>query len=637
MDRIRNALKLTSCLLITLSCLSVPNVNAGGLLERITDGRAPFNLGSSEPEFLDPEIAFRFSQTSDQQGLLFNWEIANGYYLYKDRFKLSSQDTGVIARFTDMPAGEMKNDPEFGHVEIYRDQVTLNASINSTATPNAAVDIEVIYQGCAEDGICYPPIKKNVTIPKEFFADQPLNLNQNGVAAKLANTQSTSSGVLSADRLADQLKDRNLLSTVAIFFGFGLLLSFTPCVFPMLPILSGIIVGQKQPVSTGRAFRLSLSYVLAMAATYAIVGVIAGMFGHNLQATFQQPLWIIGFSIVFVFLALSMFGFFDLALPTSWQSKLDQISRAQTSGSYGGVAVMGVLSAIIVGPCVAPPFAAALLYLSHQGNPLFGGTALFAMALGMGALLLIAGTAAGSIVPRSGAWMEGVKHFFGVMLLGVAIWFLGRIVPGPVSLGLWSALFVISAVYLGALESVASRNVTGGNLGTGWLYLRKGTGLLALVYGITLLVGASAGGNDPLRPLAPFADAGSKNNHQLSFATIKSTEDLDTALGRAKNNNQFAMLDFYADWCIECKHLEKSTFGDQQVQAALGAMILLRADVTNNDALDQSLLKRFELFGPPAILFFEPTGAERRDHRVVGFLNADQFLRHLQTLTVNTQ
>ncbi|MGR8948263.1 MAG: protein-disulfide reductase DsbD [Gammaproteobacteria bacterium] len=621
---------------------------AQNLLDRLTGADSPKNLGQGQPAFLDPEEAFRFNAVAKANEVILSWNIASGYYLYKERFKLAVESSEVQASFVGMPDGEMKDDPEFGRVEIYRDFVEFSAKLVTNAAQAPQSFLLVTYQGCAEDGICYPPIKKSVAI----FANA--NQGQGALSPVLsdgARTPATkdvatfknsatgganSAGptALSADRLAAEFSGRNVFSTIAIFFGFGLLLSFTPCVFPMVPILSGIIVGQKQPVTTARAFRLSLSYVLAMAATYAVVGVIAGLFGHNLQATFQQPGWIIGFSVVFVILAMSMFGFYNLELPRCWQTKLDEISRSQTGGSYIGVAIMGVLSAIIVGPCVAPPFAAALLYLSHQGSPLIGGTALFSMALGMGALLLVVGTAAGRIIPRSGGWMEGIKHFFGVLLLGVAVWFLGRILPGPIILAMWAALFVISAVYLGVLEPVdiSEQASTHAFSGRGWALFKKGIGVLAIVYGVVLLVGASAGAIDPLKPLAPLAATRASQDSELTFIAIKSVDDLDHAVARAKAQGQLVMLDFFAEWCVECKHLEKNTFGNDGVQLALTDVMLLRADVTANDAVDQALLRRFELFGPPAVLFFDETGSEKREYRIQGFLGPQKFTAHLNAL-----
>ena len=639
---------VASLLLLLCVCLIPQYVMGQNLLERLTGGEGPLNLGQGQPEFLDPEEAFQFFAEVDDAKIALSWDIAPGYYLYKERFKVTASQVGTSVIFTDMPAGEMKDDPEFGRVEIYRDRVELAALVSNDATKAIDTSVEVTYQGCAEDGICYPPIKKPLAVKVSTTPgtkNLPAPMQDADVAAQsIANNFSPTTGiksngndmpgpaVMSADNLAAGLSERSLISTIAIFFGFGLLLSFTPCVFPMVPILSGIIVGQKERVSTPRAFRLSLTYVVAMATTYAAVGVIAGLFGHNLQATFQQPGWIIGFSIVFILLALSMFGFYNLEMPASWQNKLDEVSRSQSGGTYLGVAIMGVLSAVIVGPCVAPPFAAALLYLSHQGSPLVGGVALFSMALGMGALLLVVGTAAGGIMPRSGGWMDSIKHFFGVLLLGLAIWFLGRILPGPLTIALWAALLIITAVYLGVLEPVAKTVDASNNMMRGWALFKKGLGMVAMVYGVVLLVGASAGANDPLKPLAPLAGARQSAHADLNFATIKSVEDLDRAITAASSAGKPVMLDFFAEWCVECKHLEKTTFGDRGVQLALTNFVLLRADVTANDDTDQTLLKRFELFGPPALLFFDPVGAEQREFRVQGFLGPDKFAAHLSAL-----
>ena len=610
--------------------LMAPGIASGqNLFDRLVGESSPRNLGAGQPEFLDPEVAFRFFHQDKGDAIELSWDIAPGYYLYRDRFKLSPQSQNTVAEFAGMPGGEMKDDPEFGRVEIYRDHVTFDAILKSAQAPLDGQTLTVTYQGCAEDGICYPPIKKTIAVGDGQgiapTAQRVAGLTtQSGLPDKLSVTREaprSASAVMSADELAAKLDGQGLFTTMVVFFGFGLLLSFTPCVFPMVPILSGIIVGQKSPVTTAKAFRLSLSYVLAMAATYALVGVVAGLFGHNLQASFQQPQWIIAFSIIFVLLALSMFGFYNLELPQAWQTKLDQLSRSQTGGSYLGVGVMGILSAIIVGPCVAPPFAAALLYLSHQGSPLVGGLALFTMALGMGMLLLVVGTASGKVVPRSGAWMESVKHFFGVLLLGVAIWFMARILPGPVIVAAWAALLIVSAVYLGVLEPLDQRQeaTPGSYQPRGWLFLRKGCGAVALVYGVILLVGASSGAVDPLKPLAPLVNGGAEKHTELAFISIKSVEDLEQAVTNAERDGQRVMLDFYADWCIECKHLENDTFADRQVQLALGDIVLLRADVTANDQIDQALLKRFELFGPPAVLFFDSRRCGRQGVSRAGF------------------
>ena len=636
---------LISFLLTALMCLQI--VHAQNLLERLGaltggDRLGPQNLGQSGPEFLDPEQAFVFSHEIRSSGVVeFSWQIAENYYLYRDRFEIgvddpkSPADAQFAAKVGDLifEAGEIKDDPEFGRVEVYKHQTSVVAPIQVSTGPGASniLTFNVTYQGCLEDAICYPPIRKKVVFDRQDLLSTKGALNGSEPLAEIpvvAPSQSptgTSSSIVSADRIASQLQQQGLISILALFFGFGLLLAFTPCVFPMVPILSGIIVGQKQPLSTARAFRLSLIYVLAMAATYALVGVLAGLFGHNLQASFQHPASIIIFSTVFVALALSMFGFYEMRLPSTIQNRLDNLSRHQQGGSYSGVAVMGVISAIVVGPCVAPPLAGALLYISHQGSALVGGLALFFLALGMGAPLVVVGSSAGKLLPKSGQWMEQVKKFFGVLLLGLAIWFLERILPGPMTLLLWAALFIISAVYLGALDALGGQSAS-------WRHFRKGLGLIALAWGAVLLVGVSVGASDPFRPLSPLLNTAAVQTKHLDFIAVKGSQGLDQAIADARASGRIAMLDLYADWCIECKHLEKQTFTDEQVQASLSKMVLLRADVTDNDPQDQQLLKRFELFGPPALLFFGKDGEELRRSRVIGFLGPQEFNQHLLTI-----
>ncbi|MEA3405626.1 MAG: protein-disulfide reductase DsbD, partial [Pseudomonadota bacterium] len=368
------------------------------------------------------------------------------------------------------------------------------------------------------------------------------------------------------------------------------------------------------------AFVMSLVYVLAMSVTYTVAGVLAGIFGENLQVAFQNP-WIIGtFSAIFILLAFSMFGFYELQLPGKLQTKLTNLSNKQEGGTLAGVAIMGFLSALIVGPCVAPPLAGALIYIGQTGDALLGGTALFAMSMGMGLPLLLLGTSAGKLLPRAGAWMDNVKAVFGVMLIGIAIWMAERIVPVEVTLISWSLLFIVSAVYLGAFESTAGKS--------GWLKLIKGLGLALALYGTMILVGLLGGGKEMLQPLKVFQGGGSAQHQSehLTFKTIKSFEDLEAELAKG----QPVMLDFYADWCISCKEMEALTFTDKNVQTALIGVTLLQADVTANDATDKALMKKYGLIGPPAILFFNTQGEEQKAQRVVGFKNADDFTNNIQ-------
>ncbi|MGR8918641.1 MAG: protein-disulfide reductase DsbD, partial [Gammaproteobacteria bacterium] len=430
--------------LIAVALLLAAAAAGAGVFDELEQLGKPARLGSQR-EFLPPDEAFRLSEAVGADGRLeLSWDIAPGYYLYRDKLRVTAHTTGVALGAPALPPGEWEEDPEFGRVEIYYDGVTMYVPVESEP-PAGLLEAEVRYQGCAKDGICYPPIKKTVGFDlAAAAADTP-------AAVPAAATAPRAIGESDTDRITRLLGERSLALTMVTFLGLGLLLSFTPCVLPMVPILSGIIVGQRQPVSTARALLLSTVYVLAMAATYTAAGVVAGVAGHNLQAAFQHPAVIASFAAVFVALALSMFGFYELALPAALQARLDRLSRSQRSGTLSGVAAMGVLSAVIVGPCVAPPLAGALAYIGQTGSPVVGAAALFALGLGMGLPLIAIGASAGTLLPRAGAWMERVKQFFGVVFLGVAVWFLERILPAPLTLALWAALAIGCAVFLGAL------------------------------------------------------------------------------------------------------------------------------------------------------------------------------------------
>ena len=434
------------------------------------------------------------------------------------------------------------------------------------------------------------------------------------------------------DRVAAALMSGNRWLVILSLFGAGLLLTFTPCVLPMVPILTSIIVGQgtdrrSAGTPTRRAFMLSLVYVLAMALTYTVAGVLAGLFGANLAAAFQDPWIVSAFALVFVLLALSMFGFYDLQIPVSWQAGLAALSRRQQGGTWAGVAVMGALSALIVGPCVAAPLAGVLIYIGRTGDPVLGGVALFALGMGMGAPLMVAGVSAGKLLPKAGAWMDAVKAVFGVMLLAVAIYLLERVVPEPVGLLLWAALFIVVAIYMGALDSLTPGS-------GGWRRLWKGAGLVTLVYGVLVMVGVAGGGGDLFRPLEGVAlVSGERGEDELEFRPVKGVDGLTAELAPAAARGQVVMFDFYADWCVSCKEMERFTFRDPAVRSALSNVLLLQTDVTANDALDKALLAELGLFGPPAILFFGPDGRERRELRVVGFMNAGEFRRVVERAT----
>ncbi len=582
---------------------------AAGLLDALDTlgGKA-----GGQREFLPPDQAFVFTHETDSDSLDLGWEIAPGYYLYRDKLAVDALASGVTLGPPSLPASEPKDDPGFGRVQIYRGDLSVQVPVAlESGAAGAPVRVRVTYQGCAEDGICYPPIKQEFDI---------VPASAEGANATIPATRGAADGEMrpAADRIAAALEAQSWPVVVASFFVFGLLLSFTPCVLPMVPILSGIIVGQHQPVTVARSLALSVGYVAAMAGTYALAGVVAGLLGRNLQASFQHPAVLVAFSAVFVLLALSMFGFFHLEVPARLRARLS--ASGGVRGGFGGAAAMGALSAVVVGPCVAPPLAGALLYLGHQGSPWLGGLALFAMGLGMGVPLLLIGASAGHFLPRAGAWTERVKQAFGVIFLGVAIWFLSRLLPAPAVLALWATLLIASAIYLGAIEPLQ-------DAASGWQRFLKGMGLVLLCYGVVLIVGAAAGADDPLRPLAPLAARGDAQatTPMAAFATVKGLAQIEPRLAAAAKSGKPVVLDVYADWCIECKHLERATFANADVRAALADFVLLRADVTANDDEDRALLRRFDLYGPPAVLLFHPAGGELRGHRVVGFVGPADF------------
>jgi thiol:disulfide interchange protein DsbD len=605
------------------------------------DSSAPLSLASklgvaADTEPLPPEQAFVFEAiASSPTGILARWTMPKGYYLYRDKSSVKLKDgAGITLGAPQWPKGVDHSDEHFGAVQVYFDQVELPIPLKRDNGAAQTIKVEGEYQGCQDNGICYPVMTKTVGISMPAataeelaaanasfvpaVAKQELPSPAPDGAAPPASGRGDSSGQSEEQVLASNLSSNRWLALLS-FFGFGLLLAFTPCVFPMIPILSGIIAGSGENISTQRAFVLSIVYVLATCAIFTIAGVIAGLAGANLQAAFQKPWILSSFAILFVLLSLSMFGFYELQLPSSFQSKIANFSNRQKGGSLIGVAIMGLLSALIVGPCVAPPLAAAVLYISQTRDPVFGGLALFVLSLGMGAPLVVFGTAAGKFLPRAGAWMDAVKAVFGVLFLGLAIWMLARVLDAFWIMLMTGALAIASAVYLGALERVPEG-------ASGWRRLWKALGIVLLVAGAAEIVGAAAGARDVTQPLAGIVAGGGKSeNNALAFRTIKSVDDLDRVLADAKAAKQPVMLDFYADWCVSCKEMEKFTFSEPGVQKSLAGFVLLKADVTANDDADQALLKRFGLFGPPATIFFGD-GTERRALRLIGFEKAEDFI-----------
>ncbi len=574
--------------------------------------------GASADELLEPEKAFRFSARALDAGTAeVRYAIADGYYLYRERFRFAAEPATVTLGQPQFPKGEIHEDRFFGKQETYRKEVRIRLPVESSGADR--VKLLVTSQGCADIGVCYVPQVQSAelrlasaerTRSSIFGKDEPLASSPGRIADGVASDEMRFAGVLESGRL---------WAVMAVFFGAGLLLTFTPCVLPMIPILSGIIVGEGRKVTRRRAFLLSLAYVLGMAVTYTAIGVGAALSGSLLSAALQNA-WVLGaFAAVFVLLALSMFGFYELQLPASWNARLADASNRLSGGRWGAVGLMGVLSAAIVSPCVVAPLAGALLYIGQTRDTLLGGAALFSMAIGMGAPLVLVGVSGGMLLPKAGEWMRAVKQFFGVLLLAVAVWIIAPVIPVAVQMLLWAALLVGSGVFLRALEPLPQG-------ASGWTRLWKAVGILALLAGLAQGIGALSGARDPLRPLVGvFADS-PEAQQSPAFETVRTLADLDA---RLKIAGKPVLLDFYADWCVSCKEMERFTFSDPQVQARLSGMTLLRVDVTANSANDKALLRRYRLFGPPGIVFFDASGREIEGVRVIGYQSPEKFMKSL--------
>jgi len=597
---------------------------------------------SADQKFLPPTEAFRVSATAlAADRIRVSFMVEPGYYLYQKRLKavLKGAPADVSLTPVTWPAGSAHNDEFFGEQTVYPESFEAELALQRGASTGAlTVGLAIGLQGCAEAGLCYPPETRQVTVvlpavgtapsvtmaPTEGAAAGGSPESAASAAAAAGGTAAAPSGMVSEqDRLAKLVAHGSLWLVLASFFGFGLLLAFTPCVLPMIPILSGIIAGQGEQVTPMRGFLLSLSYVMGMALTYTIAGAAFAAAGQQAQAIFQQP-WILGlFALLFVGLALAMFGFYELQLPAGLQTRLNGVSGKLSGGKVLSTALMGALSSLVVTACVAPPLVAALAVISQTGSVLRGGLALFSLSIGMGAPLLVVGASAGKLLPRAGAWMETVKQVFGVLFLGVAVWMAERILPERLVMVLWAGV-------AGAALWVFWPQRGWRPFGVG-LALRGLLVAAALLWGLALLVGAGFGGKDPLRPFEGTR-FGPATPQELVFTRIHSVADLDRELAAAKAAGRRVMVDFSAEWCVSCKEMEKYTFRDPAVQAALAPYLLLQADVTANSADDQALLQRFAIFGPPTTAFFGPEGRERTDFRLVGFVAAEPFRAHLARL-----
>ena len=599
-DRVQSTLRAALAALLLLSGLAWP--------------------AHAAEEFLQPEQAFRLEVVkSGADELRLTWSIAPGYYLYRDRMAVTASPPGTRVE-AELPPGIRKDDPNFGVMEVYHDAVTMKV-----ATAGAAA-LDVTWQGCADAGLCYPPQTQTIQVAAAAVTAPP------GAAARPADAGAAglwtgSIGSLSSDsQITQWLGERSLGWTLPLFFLLGIALAFTPCVLPMLPIVSGVVVGSQAPPR--RAFALSMAFVLPMALTYAALGVAAALAGANLQAMLQNRWTMAGLGGVYTVLALGMFGFFSLQLPARLRERLDGASRSQRGGTLPGAAALGVLSALLVGPCMTAPLAGALLYIAQSGNVAQGALLLLALGLGMGTPLVIAGTLGARFLPKPGPWMNRVKGALGFVLLGTAVWMFERVVAAPLALLMWGALLLAVAL---TLVHAASRSDTGvAGSGSPHRVATRTLAVLAGLWGSAMVLGAAGGAVDPWRPLAfaaAPATAAAQSPASLQFLPVASEAELQARLATAQAAGQATLVDFYADWCVSCKVIETEVFGDPRVQRSLAGVLLLRADVTTNDARHQELMRTHQVIGPPTVMLFDAAGRERREARLVGEFSVDQFLR----------
>jgi thiol:disulfide interchange protein DsbD len=583
------------------------------LLAGAFSGKWPMPSAHAEDTFLAPEQAFRFSaKMADAKTLELSYAIADGYYMYREKFHFKT-DNGVKLSDPVFPEGKIKFDKTFQKdVETYRGNVSIRIPVGGD-TP---FRLTSTAQGCTDKGLCYSPMDSSVQLtPISTITGETMDISMvaTATAANEGAGVAAPEGAGGSDvgRIQSSLQNGKLLIILPLFFLMGLGLSLTPCVLPMVPILSSIIVGEGARSSRTRGLLLSGVYALGMALVYTALGVAAGLVGEGLAAALQNP-WVLSlFALLLAGLSLSMFGFYELQVPAAWQTRLSQISGNNNNGKLVAVFVMGAISALIVGPCVAAPLAGALLYISQSRNVLIGGGALFAMAVGMSVPLLLVGISAGALLPRAGGWMESVKRFFGTLMLATALWMIAPVIPGAVAVVGWALLGVAYGAYM-----------LWGQPG-GWV--SKAIGITALILGGLQLVNAATGGRDAF---APLSHLGGAQRPSLMFQRVGSEAELDAALAQAKGKQ--IMLDFYADWCVSCIEMERSTYTDPQVRAALSDFVLLKADVTANNADDKALLKRFKLFGPPGIIFYDDQGKEQTGKNLIGFEAAPDFLKRLQ-------
>ena len=636
----------TKTLLLLLSLLFVfnaPIVSAAGSdgVAGVTSLSNDLGLGGNDDEILEPDVAFRLTtDVKDANNVVANWQIADKHYLYRNKFKFKLlEGEGVQLGNAVLPPGETKNDEFFGKIQVFHHDAEAIIPINRASTKASSIKIQFTYQGCAEEtGICYPPIRKTISF------DLPAGGVVSEIKTSVINTAALSNTMAKApvpkqefvseqDKSLQVLKSGDVLEIFFYFFLGGLALAFTACMYPMIPILSSIIVGHGEKITHQKAFAISMAYVQSMAVTFGILGAAVALFagGVNLQAYFQSPWILIPFSILFVGLAFSMFGFYAIQMPASVQSWLSNFSNKQEGGSLHGAIFMGAASALIIGPCAGPVIIGALAYVAAESDPLVGFLAMFILGNGLGLPLLAVGTFGAHVLPKAGTWMDTVKAGAGVVLLAIAILFLERIsfISSVMIMMLWATYFIVVGVYLGALDAIKEG-------ASGWFKLWKGLGVVFIIYGVIVILGGVTGArnfNDPMHGSSLTMGGGSAvEKKHLKFKRIKTDQDLKNEIAAAKTAGKYIMLDFYADWCTYCKKFEDYVFTNKEVQALLKDFVLLQADVTANDEQDQGLNRFTSVQAPPAILFFAKDGKEIRNYRIVGDMNAETFIKHVKQI-----
>jgi thiol:disulfide interchange protein DsbD len=617
--------QVTFSLLMFLNIWSVHSYAdaPSSLISVLSNTTAPSAETAEEPAFLKVDQAFQFTSETVDDGIILKWKIAEHYYLYKGRTKFKAVHANAILgapRFS--TEGEPKEDPYFGQVHTIHDSLEVFLPVKLAKGANEA-EIKVSYQGCAEAGLCYPPkhqyilflAEQNTAVPgqKATGSSTPTNID----------TQNTTLNLDEASGVFNFIENSSLPLIIGIFFLLGVGLTFTPCVFPMVPIITSIIAGQEKP-TMGKSLALSSAYVVGMAATYASAGVVTGLLGAgaNVQAALQNPFLLSFFAIIFLLLACAMFGLYELQLPAFIRDRLNNTSQKISGGHITGVFFIGSLSALIVSPCVSAPLAGALLYISSTADAVVGGASLFALGLGMGVPLIIIAVGGGKFFPKAGMWMDTVKHVFGVMLVAVAIWLISRVIPAEVSLGLWAILLGLVATQMGAFDPAKP----------GWARIHKGAGIILAIYAVILIIGAFTGAQSPLKPLENLTSnarlsATTAVTEKIEFNIIYDISGLDSQLANA--DNKPVLVDFYADWCISCKVMENQVFPHKDIASKLEQFHLVKADVTENSQENQDLLNEFGLFGPPSILLFDRNGKEIQSLRIVGEIGKEGFEKRL--------